>query len=33
VATELPGSVIEPETAASTKKFYEIAVPAESFTF
>jgi NADP-dependent 3-hydroxy acid dehydrogenase YdfG len=31
VATELPDSVTEPETAASIKKFYEIAVPPESF--
>ena len=31
VDTELPNSVTEPDIAANIRKFYEIAVPAESF--
>ncbi len=31
VATELPNSVTEPDIAENIRKFYEIAIPAESF--
>ncbi len=31
VATELPDSVTEPDIAENIRKFYEIAIPAESF--
>jgi NADP-dependent 3-hydroxy acid dehydrogenase YdfG len=31
VATELPGSVTEPDIAAGVRKSYEIAIPAEAF--
>ena len=31
VATELPDSITEPDIADTVKKFYEIAIPAESF--
>jgi NADP-dependent 3-hydroxy acid dehydrogenase YdfG len=31
VATELPDSITEPDIAETVKKFYEIAIPAESF--
>lgn len=31
IATELPGSVTEPDVAAGVQKFYEVAMPAESF--
>ncbi len=31
VATELPGSITEPDTAANVKKVYEQAIPADSF--
>jgi NADP-dependent 3-hydroxy acid dehydrogenase YdfG len=31
VATELPDSVTEPDVAENVRKFYEIALPAESF--
>ena len=31
VASELPDSITEPDVAAGVRKFYEIALPAESF--
>jgi len=31
VATELPDSITEPDVAENVRKFYEIALPAESF--
>ena len=31
VATELPDSITEPDVAEATRKFYEIAIPADSF--
>ena len=31
VATELPDSITEADVAASVKKIYEVAIPADSF--
>ncbi len=31
VATELPGSITDPDVAAGARKLYEIAIPADSF--